>query len=145
MKLPAVAFATACASVVASSPAAIAAQESAPLSLEAKIPLGTVDGRIDHLAIDLDRRLLFVAELGNGSVGVVNIESRKVVRNLTGFDEPQGVAYDKTTESCTSRAAATVLANVPRSSAYARRHDQAGSRRRQCRLDADRRRRTSVR
>jgi DNA-binding beta-propeller fold protein YncE len=99
MKLPAVAVATACASVVASSPATIAAQESAPLTLEARIPLGTVDGRIDHLAIDLDRRLLFVAELGNGSVGVVNIESRKVVRNLTGFDEPQGVAYDKTTDT----------------------------------------------
>jgi DNA-binding beta-propeller fold protein YncE len=74
-------------------------QESAPLSLEARIPLGKVDGRIDHLALDLDRRLLFVAELGNGSVGVVNIGSREVVRRLTGFDEPQGVAYEKTTDT----------------------------------------------
>jgi DNA-binding beta-propeller fold protein YncE len=99
MKLRAVAFATACASVLASSPAALRAQQSAPLSLEAKIPLGKLAGRIDHLAIDLDRGLLFVAELGNGSVGVVNIESRKVVRRLTGLDEPQGVAYEKTTDT----------------------------------------------
>lgn len=81
------------------SPVAIRARQSAPLSVEAKIPLGKVDGRIDHLAIDVDRRLLFVAELGNGSVGVVNIESREVVRRLTGFDEPQGVAYEKTTDT----------------------------------------------
>jgi DNA-binding beta-propeller fold protein YncE len=74
-------------------------KESAPLSLEARIPLGNVDGRIDHLAIDLDRRLLFVAELGNGSVGVVNIGSREVVRRLTGFVEPQGLAYEKTTDT----------------------------------------------
>ncbi|HEY2886335.1 MAG TPA: hypothetical protein VGJ08_14075, partial [Rhizomicrobium sp.] len=34
---------------------------AAPLQLEAKIPLGAVRGRIDHLAIDLARRRLFVA------------------------------------------------------------------------------------
>src|SRR5262245_8495752 len=33
-----------------------------------KIPLGDVSGRIDHLAIDLARRRLFVAELGNDTV-----------------------------------------------------------------------------
>src|SRR6185437_4474373 len=42
-----------------------------PLQLEGKIPLGSVRGRIDHMAIDLARRRLFVAELGNDSVGVV--------------------------------------------------------------------------
>src|SRR6476619_6814082 len=43
------------------------AQESGaapPLSLEFKIPLGHVAGRIDHMAVDLARRRLFVAELG---------------------------------------------------------------------------------
>ena len=42
-----------------------------PLVLEAKIALGNVSGRIDHLAIDLGRQRLFVAELGNNSVSVV--------------------------------------------------------------------------
>ncbi|HEY2781484.1 MAG TPA: glutaminyl-peptide cyclotransferase [Steroidobacteraceae bacterium] len=77
-----------------------AAQESTPsdgnlltLQLEAKIPLGSVRGRIDHMAIDLARRRLFVAELGNGSVGVVDLNERKVVRRLTGFREPQGIGY----------------------------------------------------
>jgi hypothetical protein len=35
-----------------------------PLVLEQKIPLGEVRGRIDHVAIDLDRNRLFVAKLG---------------------------------------------------------------------------------
>jgi hypothetical protein len=44
-----------------------AAGESAevpPLQLEAKIPLGDVRGRIDHMAVDLARNRLFVAALG---------------------------------------------------------------------------------
>src|SRR5216683_3029991 len=36
----------------------------ASLVLESKIPLGEVSGRIDHLAIDVKRQRLFVAELG---------------------------------------------------------------------------------
>ncbi len=36
-----------------------------PMRLEAKIPLGEVRGRIDHLAVDMARGRLFVAELGD--------------------------------------------------------------------------------
>jgi DNA-binding beta-propeller fold protein YncE len=71
----------------------VSAAEREPLVLETKIPLGEVKGRIDHLAVDVERRRLFVAELGNNTVGVVDIDGRKVVRRLEGFDEPQGVAY----------------------------------------------------
>ena len=45
----------------------------APLVLEVKIPLGRVRGRIDHLAVDVVRQRLFVAELGNDTVGVVDL------------------------------------------------------------------------
>jgi hypothetical protein len=46
-------------------PIAAAAQTAgAPLELEAKIPLGAVSGRIDHLGIDPKRQRLLVAELG---------------------------------------------------------------------------------
>jgi hypothetical protein len=69
------------------------------LELEAKIPLGKVSGRIDHLAIDLDHRRLFVAELGNDSVGVVDLNTRRLVRTLTGLREPQGVGYEPTTDT----------------------------------------------
>jgi hypothetical protein len=52
-----------------------AVQAGEPMLLEAKIPLGKVGGRIDHFAIDLERRRLFVAELGNNSVGVIDLQT----------------------------------------------------------------------
>src|SRR5262249_13068059 len=64
-----------------------------PLTLEHKIPLGEVKGRIDHLAADAVHRRLFVAELGNDSVGVVDLGEQKLVRRLGGLKEPQGVGY----------------------------------------------------
>jgi YVTN family beta-propeller protein len=73
--------------------AAVAQKAGPPLVLEAKIPLGTVSGRIDHLGIDLQRRRLFVAELGNNSLGVVDLAAGKVLRTVAGLSEPQGVAY----------------------------------------------------
>ncbi|MEO8313317.1 MAG: hypothetical protein ABI645_00850 [Pseudomonadota bacterium] len=69
------------------------AQPEARLELEGKIPLGDVKGRIDHLTLDLQRQRLFVAELGNNTVGVLDLESRKLLQRLSGFDEPQGVAW----------------------------------------------------
>jgi YVTN family beta-propeller protein len=68
------------------------------MTLEDKIPLGRVEGRIDHLAVDLGRNRLFVAELGNNSVGVVDLTDRKVLHRITGLREPQGVAYAQTSD-----------------------------------------------
>jgi YVTN family beta-propeller protein len=70
-----------------------------PLQLEAKIPLGKVSGRIDHFATDLDRQRLYVAELGNNSVGVIDLKERKVIRTITGLKEPQGVAFVPSTDT----------------------------------------------
>jgi len=69
------------------------------LQLEAKIPLGNVAGRIDHMAIDLEKHRLFVAELGNDSVGVVDLDAKKVVHRVSGLKEPQGVAYIRLNDS----------------------------------------------
>jgi YVTN family beta-propeller protein len=75
---------------------AASAQSAAkePLQLEAKILLGDVRGRIDHMAVDLKRQRLFVAELGNDSVGVVDLATHSLVRTITGLNEPQGVGYE---------------------------------------------------
>jgi YVTN family beta-propeller protein len=75
------------------------AAEAAPLVLEVKIPLGTVRGRIDHLVFDTTRQYLYVAELGNDSVGVVDLKQNKVVRTLTRLHEPQGIGYVKSTDT----------------------------------------------
>jgi DNA-binding beta-propeller fold protein YncE len=70
-----------------------------PLVLETKVPLGEVSGRIDHLGIDTKRQRLFVAELGNDSLGVVDLAIGKVLRTIAGFNEPQGVAYVPSADS----------------------------------------------
>ena len=75
------------------------AANTAPLELESKIPLGDVRGRIDHLAIDLKRQRLYVAELGNDSVGVVDLKQRKLLRTLTGLKAPQGMGYVPSTDT----------------------------------------------
>jgi YVTN family beta-propeller protein len=69
------------------------ARAAEPLQLEAKIPLGNVGGRIDHMAFDVGRHRLFVAELGNDSVGVVDVAARQVVHRIAGLRHPQGVGW----------------------------------------------------
>ncbi len=69
-----------------------------PLTLETKIPLGNVAGRIDHFAYDAGGRRLFVAELGNDSVGIVDLRDGKV-RRLTGLREPQGIGWHAATRT----------------------------------------------
>jgi DNA-binding beta-propeller fold protein YncE len=69
------------------------------LTLEAKIPLGEVGGRLDHLAVDLGHRRLFLAELGNDSVGIVDLPAGKLLHRITGLREPQGVGYVAATDT----------------------------------------------
>jgi hypothetical protein len=69
------------------------AESVPPLALEATIPLPHTSGRIDHLAIDIGRKRLVVAELGNGTVDIVDLEAKQVVHRLAGLREPQGVLY----------------------------------------------------
>ena len=67
--------------------------DAAPLRLVQTIPLPDGRGRIDHMALDPARGRLFVAELGNDSIAVVDLEAGKLTRRITGIAEPQGVAY----------------------------------------------------
>ena len=70
-----------------------AADPEPPLVLERTIPLPGVSGRIDHMAVDLRRGHLFVAELGNGTVDVVDLAAGKAIHRIAGLKEPQGIGY----------------------------------------------------
>ncbi len=70
-----------------------------PLELEKKIPLGNVSGRIDHFAIDRGGQRLFLAELGNDTVSVIDLASGTVAHRIAGLKEPQGVGYLPETKS----------------------------------------------
>ncbi len=67
------------------------AQEKAPLRLVRTIPMPNVEGRIDHLAVDLAHKRLYVAALANNTLEVLDLNGGKVIQTVTGLKEPQGV------------------------------------------------------
>src|SRR6266403_3601280 len=73
--------------------------ETPILNLEAKILLVEGKWRIDHMALDPLRNRLFVAELENNSVGIVDLKERKLVHVITGLTEPQGVGYEPSSDT----------------------------------------------
>jgi DNA-binding beta-propeller fold protein YncE len=85
--------------LVAATRGTFAQSSEAALRIEAKIPLGDVRGRIDHMAADINRQRLFVAELGNNTVGIVDVGQGKVLQALSGLKEPQGVGYLPSTDT----------------------------------------------
>ena len=44
--------------------------------------------RVSHLAVDIARNRVFVAELGNDTLGVLGIDTRAVVHGIEGLREP---------------------------------------------------------
>jgi len=64
-----------------------------PLQLVQTITLPNVKGRLDHMEVDVTGQRLFVAGLENGTFEVVDLESAKWVRSISGFKKPQGVLY----------------------------------------------------
>jgi hypothetical protein len=78
---------------------AFAGETQEPLILERTIPLAKVSGRIDHMTVDLRRGRLFVAELGNNTVDVVDIAAGHAIHRIEGLREPQGVGYSPTADT----------------------------------------------
>ena len=69
------------------------AEEAGPLRLIQTIPLRNVEGRIDHMAVDLKGERLFIAALGNNTVEIVDLRAGKHMGTIGGLHEPQGVAF----------------------------------------------------
>jgi DNA-binding beta-propeller fold protein YncE len=64
------------------------------LSLVQTIPLPNVTGRIDHLGVGKKGERLFVAELGNNSVDIIDLRVGKRISSVTtGLNAPQGIAF----------------------------------------------------
>lgn len=75
-------------------PSSVTMAQASPLVRETSIALPNTGGRIDHMAMDLARKHLFVAELGNGTLDVVDLAQGNVIHRITGLKEPQGISYD---------------------------------------------------
>jgi DNA-binding beta-propeller fold protein YncE len=68
-------------------------QESSALRLVQTIALPEVEGRIDHMAVDITSRRLFIAALENNSVEIVDLNASKHFKSIPGLHEPQGISF----------------------------------------------------
>src|SRR5262249_5832330 len=50
-------------------------------------------GRLDHMAIDMKSERLFVANLSNNSLDIVDLKAGKLVKQITDQKKIQGIAY----------------------------------------------------
>src|SRR5215471_11763268 len=87
MKIAGVIFCVAVTGLIAYS------QGNPPLKLVQTIPLTKVEGRIDHMNVDVKGQRLFVAALGNNTLEVVDLAQGKQIRSVMGLREPQGAVY----------------------------------------------------
>jgi DNA-binding beta-propeller fold protein YncE len=69
------------------------AQDSSALSLKTRIALPNVNGRIDHLSVDVEGERLFVAAVDNHTLEVIDLKSGRQVHTIADLAEPQGVFY----------------------------------------------------
>src|SRR5215471_11793460 len=74
-----------------------AGQASSALSLKSRIALPNINGRMDHLGVDLKGQRLFVSALGNHTAEVLDVQAGRRIRSLPDLEEPQGQLYDPAT------------------------------------------------
>jgi len=69
------------------------AQNSAPLKLEASIPLPGFTGDFDHFAIDEKGGRLFLAGEDHKTVEVFDVKTNRSLKSITGFGAPHAIFY----------------------------------------------------
>src|SRR6185437_9531416 len=69
------------------------AQTAQPLQLEKTIEMLDVQGRIDHMSVDVKGERLFVSALGNNTVEVIDVKNGQRIHTISDMKQPQGVLY----------------------------------------------------
>ncbi len=67
--------------------------DSSALELVQTISLKGASGRLDHIALDAKGARLFIANLSNNSLDVVELKAGQLVKQIPGQGKAQGVAY----------------------------------------------------
>jgi DNA-binding beta-propeller fold protein YncE len=74
-----------------------AAQESPALMPEKPIRLSKVEGRMDHMSVDIKGRRLFATAFDNHTLEVIDLQTRRQVHTIPNLNEPQGAYFDAPT------------------------------------------------
>jgi len=75
----------------------LAAQDSAAFTPKTPIALTKVEGRMDHLGIDVKGQRLFATAFDNHTLEVIDLKSGRQIHTIPGLDEPQGAYFDRET------------------------------------------------
>jgi DNA-binding beta-propeller fold protein YncE len=75
----------------------VAAPEAPALTPKDPITLVKVEGRMDHLGVDVKGERLFATAFDNHTLEVIDLKSGRQIRTIPDLDEPQGAYYDAAT------------------------------------------------
>ena len=73
------------------------AQESSGLTAKDPIQLRKVEGRMDHMSIDVKGQRLFATAFDNHTLEVIDLKTNQQIHTISNLDEPQGAYYDTAT------------------------------------------------
>jgi hypothetical protein len=68
-------------------------QDRPTLRLVQTIPLPGVGGRLDHMAVDVEKKRLFVAAVANGTLEVLDLEAGKGINSIPGIKDAQDALF----------------------------------------------------
>jgi hypothetical protein len=68
-------------------------QDKTTLRLVQTIPMSGVSGRLDHMAVDLEKKRLFVAAVANGTLEVLDLDAGKVISSISGIKDTQDALF----------------------------------------------------
>jgi DNA-binding beta-propeller fold protein YncE len=74
-----------------------AAQESPALTPKNPIRLTKVEGRMDHLGVDVKGQRLFATSFDNHTLEVIDLKTGRQVHTIPDLNEPQGAFFDPAT------------------------------------------------
>ena len=90
------------------SPGSLAAQQAPGLIAKNPIRLTNVEGRMDHLGVDLKGQRLFVTAFDNHTLEVLDLKTGRQMHTIPGLNEPRERTTILPPVGCLSPVAATV-------------------------------------
>ena len=73
------------------------AQDSPAITPKTPIALAKVEGRMDHMSVDVKGQRLFATAFDNHTLEVIDLKTGRQIHTISALDEPQGAYFDPET------------------------------------------------
>jgi hypothetical protein len=82
-----------CVGLLAAPFMSVYSEDKVTLRLVQTISVPGVNGRLDHMAVDLEKKRLFLAAVDNGTLEVIDLDAGKVINSLLGIKDTQDALF----------------------------------------------------